>query len=210
MKGSSGLRSPRPYRTTGRQFVLLYAMSPESIGSVGREILSRAAFSGGQRRYRARRQDPGGAAGAAAGARALHPSGRRGRGRRDPGSRPSRARCARKPAWHRAGRRSPAFAKPSSATRRIVSQRHFVILCFAARWLAGEPVLNEELSEALWIEPAELAGLQDHPGPCGHRRRGLRPPARGAVRLACFLDRARSAPDRGSSRGLTSAMFPAV
>jgi 8-oxo-dGTP diphosphatase len=38
-------------------------------------------------------------------------------------------------------------------------ERHFVILCFAARWRAGEPDLNEELSEARWIEPAELAGL---------------------------------------------------
>ena len=38
-------------------------------------------------------------------------------------------------------------------------ERHFVILCFAARWRAGEPELNEELSEARWIEPAELAGL---------------------------------------------------
>jgi len=38
-------------------------------------------------------------------------------------------------------------------------ERHFVILCFAARWRAGEPRLNEELSEARWIEPAELAAL---------------------------------------------------
>ena len=30
-------------------------------------------------------------------------------------------------------------------------ERHFVILCFAARWTAGEPVLNEELSEARWV-----------------------------------------------------------
>jgi 8-oxo-dGTP diphosphatase len=43
-------------------------------------------------------------------------------------------------------------------------ERHFVILCFAARWQAGEPVLNEELSEAHWIEPAELAGLTTTPG----------------------------------------------
>ncbi len=43
-------------------------------------------------------------------------------------------------------------------------QRHFVILCFAARWLAGEPVVNEELSEALWIEPAGIASLQTTPG----------------------------------------------
>jgi 8-oxo-dGTP diphosphatase len=38
-------------------------------------------------------------------------------------------------------------------------ERHFVILPFAARWRAGEPVLNEELSEARWLRPAELAGL---------------------------------------------------
>jgi 8-oxo-dGTP diphosphatase len=43
-------------------------------------------------------------------------------------------------------------------------ERHFVILCFAARWQAGEPVLNEELSEAHWLDPAELAGLQTTPG----------------------------------------------
>jgi len=43
-------------------------------------------------------------------------------------------------------------------------ERHFVILPFAARWLAGEPVLNEELSEARWVRPAELAGLQTTAG----------------------------------------------
>ena len=43
-------------------------------------------------------------------------------------------------------------------------ERHFVILCFAARWCAGEPDLNEELSEARWIEPAELARLPTTPG----------------------------------------------
>jgi 8-oxo-dGTP diphosphatase len=43
-------------------------------------------------------------------------------------------------------------------------ERHFVILCFAARWRAGEPVLNEELSEARWLAPAELAGLPTTPG----------------------------------------------
>ena len=30
-------------------------------------------------------------------------------------------------------------------------ERHFVILCFAARWLSGEPVLNEELDDARWL-----------------------------------------------------------
>ena len=34
-----------------------------------------------------------------------------------------------------------------------------MILCFAARWSAGEPVLNEELDEARWLDPAELAAL---------------------------------------------------
>ena len=43
-------------------------------------------------------------------------------------------------------------------------ERHFVILCFASRWQAGEPMLNEELSEAHWIDPTELAGLQTTPG----------------------------------------------
>jgi ADP-ribose pyrophosphatase YjhB (NUDIX family) len=43
-------------------------------------------------------------------------------------------------------------------------ERHFVILCFASRWRAGEPVLNEELSEAHWLDPAELAGLPTTPG----------------------------------------------
>src|SRR5262245_45446575 len=43
-------------------------------------------------------------------------------------------------------------------------ERHFVILCFAARWQAGEPVLNEELSEAHWLDPAELTSLPTTPG----------------------------------------------
>jgi 8-oxo-dGTP diphosphatase len=43
-------------------------------------------------------------------------------------------------------------------------ERHFVILCFAARWQGGEPVLNEELSEARWLDPHELADLPTTPG----------------------------------------------
>ena len=43
-------------------------------------------------------------------------------------------------------------------------ERHFVILCFAARWLSGEPVLNEELDDARWLDPAELAGLRTTEG----------------------------------------------
>ena len=37
--------------------------------------------------------------------------------------------------------------------------RHFVILAFAAQWREGDLSLNEELAEARWIDPAELAGL---------------------------------------------------
>jgi 8-oxo-dGTP diphosphatase len=43
-------------------------------------------------------------------------------------------------------------------------ERHFVILCFAARWLAGELVLNEELDDARWLAPPELAGLKTTEG----------------------------------------------
>jgi 8-oxo-dGTP diphosphatase len=43
-------------------------------------------------------------------------------------------------------------------------ERHFVILCFAARWISGEPVLNEELDDARWLDPAELAGLRTTEG----------------------------------------------
>jgi 8-oxo-dGTP diphosphatase len=43
-------------------------------------------------------------------------------------------------------------------------ERHFVILCFAARWLAGEPKLNEELDDARWLAPAALSGLKTTEG----------------------------------------------
>ena len=43
-------------------------------------------------------------------------------------------------------------------------ERHFVILPFAARWIAGEVALNEELAEAHWLIPAELAGLKTTDG----------------------------------------------
>lgn len=43
-------------------------------------------------------------------------------------------------------------------------ERHFVILCFAARWRSGEPVLNEELDDARWLDPAELSALHTTEG----------------------------------------------
>lgn len=43
-------------------------------------------------------------------------------------------------------------------------ERHFIILCFAARWIAGDVVLNEELDDARWLTPAELGGLRTTEG----------------------------------------------
>lgn len=45
-------------------------------------------------------------------------------------------------------------------------ERHFIIMCFAARWLGGEVVLNEELDDARWLAPAELKGLRTTEGLC--------------------------------------------
>jgi len=42
--------------------------------------------------------------------------------------------------------------------------RHFVIMCFATRWISGEPQLNEELAEARWLKPEELSGLKTTEG----------------------------------------------
>lgn len=36
---------------------------------------------------------------------------------------------------------------------------HYVILSFAACWLAGEPRLNEELDDVLWRDPSNLGDL---------------------------------------------------
>jgi 8-oxo-dGTP diphosphatase len=43
-------------------------------------------------------------------------------------------------------------------------ERHFVIMCFAARWVSGEPVLNVELDDARWVDPADIAGLRTTDG----------------------------------------------
>jgi ADP-ribose pyrophosphatase YjhB (NUDIX family) len=42
--------------------------------------------------------------------------------------------------------------------------RHFVVLSFAARWLSGEVQLNDELDDARWLRPAEIAGLKTTEG----------------------------------------------
>jgi 8-oxo-dGTP diphosphatase len=39
------------------------------------------------------------------------------------------------------------------------TERHFVILCFAARLISGTPFPNDEIAEILWRRPADLASL---------------------------------------------------
>jgi 8-oxo-dGTP diphosphatase len=41
---------------------------------------------------------------------------------------------------------------------------HYVILSFAARWRAGDVVLNEELDDHQWLAPDALGGLWITPG----------------------------------------------
>ena len=43
-------------------------------------------------------------------------------------------------------------------------ERHFVVLCFAARLLSGTPMPNEEIAEMLWVRPDEVAGLRTTEG----------------------------------------------
>ncbi|EHR01687.1 NUDIX hydrolase [Bradyrhizobium sp. WSM471] len=38
---------------------------------------------------------------------------------------------------------------------------HYLIMSFAARWVAREPVLNDELDDYRWIAPEALASLGD-------------------------------------------------
>jgi len=44
------------------------------------------------------------------------------------------------------------------------AERHFIILAFAARWISGEPQLNEELAEARWLKPDEIKPLKTTEG----------------------------------------------
>ena len=43
-------------------------------------------------------------------------------------------------------------------------ERHFVILCFASRWLSGEPVLSDELDDSRWVDPSELGNYRTTDG----------------------------------------------
>jgi ADP-ribose pyrophosphatase YjhB (NUDIX family) len=42
--------------------------------------------------------------------------------------------------------------------------RHFVVLPFAARWVAGEFTPGDELAEGFWANPREIAGLKTTDG----------------------------------------------
>lgn len=37
---------------------------------------------------------------------------------------------------------------------------HYLIMSFAARWVAGEPVLNDELDDFVWLPPDNLGDLK--------------------------------------------------
>ena len=43
-------------------------------------------------------------------------------------------------------------------------ERHFVILSFAARWIAGEPVLSEELDDARWVDFSDVGAYRTTEG----------------------------------------------
>ena len=42
--------------------------------------------------------------------------------------------------------------------------KHFVVMSFAARWVAGEPVLNGECSDFAWLPPDALGPRELTPG----------------------------------------------
>jgi 8-oxo-dGTP diphosphatase len=44
------------------------------------------------------------------------------------------------------------------------AERHFVILSFACRWVAGEAGPSDEVAEARWVAPDEIAGLKTTSG----------------------------------------------
>src|SRR5262249_23572126 len=67
----------------------------------------------------------------------------------------------------REGREETGLAVAALAIARDAAgrvERHFVILPFAARWVGGETALSEELAEAHWREPREIAGLKTTEG----------------------------------------------
>jgi len=43
-------------------------------------------------------------------------------------------------------------------------ERHFVILSFACRWIAGEAGISDEVAETRWVAPDEIADLKTTSG----------------------------------------------
>jgi 8-oxo-dGTP diphosphatase len=43
-------------------------------------------------------------------------------------------------------------------------ERHFVILCFACRWVAGEAGPSDEVAETRWVRPDEVVHLKTTSG----------------------------------------------
>jgi 8-oxo-dGTP diphosphatase len=41
-----------------------------------------------------------------------------------------------------------------------IGSGHYLIMSFAARWIAGEPVLNDELDDFRWLAPDALGDLK--------------------------------------------------
>lgn len=37
---------------------------------------------------------------------------------------------------------------------------HYVIACFGGRWLSGEAVASSDASDAVWLDPGDLASLE--------------------------------------------------
>lgn len=58
-----------------------------------------------------------------------------------------------------AGHREVITRAPDGRT-----ERHFVILCFASRWVSGEVALNDELDDHRWLAPAGVESLKTTEG----------------------------------------------
>jgi ADP-ribose pyrophosphatase YjhB (NUDIX family) len=58
-----------------------------------------------------------------------------------------------------AGYREVITREPGGRT-----ERHFVVLCFAARLLSGTPTPNDEIDEIRWCRPDELKGMKTTDG----------------------------------------------
>ena len=52
---------------------------------------------------------------------------------------------------------------------------HYLIMSFAARWIGGEPVLNDELDDFKWLAPGRIRRSQAHRRPRGGRCGGVAP-----------------------------------